>query len=146
MHLALSRNLFEEQINLWPPDLAESRGWVIHAVSYPTVDISFTAIDRTTLRLSCDFSDWDELPPSIDLLNAEGVLLAKLPQKLPGVFNGGAHPRTGRPFVCMAGSREFHTHPSHRNETWDQCRDQPGFEDIGAILTKLWHAWQKGTG
>ncbi|MES2304296.1 MAG: putative metal-binding protein [Gemmatimonadota bacterium] len=62
-----------------------------------------------------------------------------------GVFNGGAHPATGRPFVCMRGSREYHAHPSHIAELWEGIRRSSAY-DLGGILTQLWHAWQKGSG
>lgn len=145
MHAAVSRALFEEQIGRWPFDLAHARGWVLHQVSYPLLDCAFTAPDRTTLRLRCNFSDWDELPPSIELLNSEGASLTSLPANPTGVFNGTLHPTVGRPFICTAGVREFHTHSSHTNEPWEQFRGKSGF-DLGDILTKLWHAWRKGSG
>lgn len=144
MHAAVSRGLFEEQVGRWPPDLARARGWVLPEVKYPILDLAFTAPNRTTLRLRCDYTDWDELPPSIELLDVDGTALTILPPNPTGVFNAGPHPITGRPFICMAGAREFHTHSSHLNERWEQFRGKPGFEDVGAILTKLWHAWQKG--
>lgn len=144
MHVAVSRALFEKQVGRWPPDLAPARGWILHQVCYPVLDCAFTAPGRTTLRLRCNFTDWDELPPSIELLNANGVAIATLPPNPTGVFNGGPHQSTGRPFICTAGAREFHTHSSHTNEPWEQFRGKPGF-DLGDILTKLWHAWRKGS-
>ena len=146
MHPAVSRRLFEEQVGRWPPDLAHERGWVIHAVEYPILDCTFTATNRTALRLCFDFSDWDDSPPAIELLDMAGTLLNNLLPNPTNVFNSSLHPTKHRPFICMAGAREFHTHPSHLNERWEQFRGKPGFEDVGSILTKLWHAWQKGVG
>lgn len=145
MHIALSRSLFENKVGQWPPDLAKSRGWIIHKIEYPVIDCEFTATERTPLRLYCDFSDWDEQPPSVALQNSAGELLRTLPSNPTGVFNTNSHPTTGRPFICTAGVREFHIHSSHLNEKWEQFRGKPGF-DLGDILTKLWHAWLKGSG
>jgi hypothetical protein len=90
-----------------------------------------------------NFENWDEQPPSISLRNSAGEALTQLPPSLPNVYNGGPHKNTGHPFICMAGSLEFHTHEGHLNEPWEQYRRKPDF-DIGEILEKLWHAWLKG--
>jgi hypothetical protein len=145
MHEAASRALFDEEIGRWPPDLASSRGWLVHDLKYPIIDCAFTAPNRTPLRLRCDFSNWNEQPPSVVLLNADGSKLTSLPQNPTGVFNPGPHPTEGRPFICTQGVREFHTHSSHKNEPWEQFRGKPNF-GVGDILTKLWHAWRKGSG
>jgi hypothetical protein len=145
MHVALSRSLFDDRVGRWPPDLAQARGWILHRVSYPVIDCEFTSVGRTPLRLYCDFADWDEQPPSVVLQSSSGALLQTLPPNPTGVFNGGAHPTTGRPFICTPGVKEFHVHSSHVNERWDQFRGKPGF-DLGDIITKLWHAWLKGSG
>jgi hypothetical protein len=137
--------LFDEEIGRWPPDLAQSRGWTLHELVFPVIDCEFSFSGRTPLRLYWDLTDWDDEPPSISLRSSSGELLTQLPQNLPGVFNNSAHPIKGSPFICMAGSREFHTHHSHLNEPWEQYRRKPGF-GIGDILTKLWHAWLKGSG
>jgi len=146
MHRAVSRRLFEKQVERWPFDLAQKRGWVLHQIEYPILECTFTAPNRTALRLRFDFSDWNELPPSIELLDESGEPLKSLWPDPTGVFNSSLHPVTKRPFVCTAGSREFHTHEGHLSEHWEQFRGKPGFEDVGSIVTKLWHAWQKGTG
>lgn len=145
MHPAASRALFDEKVGRFPADLATARGWILHPIQYPIIDCQFTRGGRTPMRLRLDFTDWDDTPPSIQLLSADGAALQSVLQNPTGVYNGSPHPSTGRPFICMAGSREFHIHPSHLNEPWDQFRGKPGF-DIGDILDKLWHAWLKGAG
>lgn len=145
MHAAVSKQLFDEELASWPPDLPEARGWIIHRASYPILDCAFTAPNRTPLRLRLDFTDWDDRAPSITLHDADGQLLKNLPPNPTGVFNGGPHPITGHPFVCMAGSHEFHTHSSHLNQPWDQFRSKPSYT-AGNILGQLWQAWLKGSG
>ncbi len=144
MHIAVSRSLFEERVGRFPPDLAAVCGWILHTVAYPVIDCEFTRAGRTPLRLQLDFTDWDEQAPSGSLRNSAGEVLLSLPPNPTGVFNPGPHPVTGRPFLCTAGIKEYHIHPSHLNEPWDQFRGKPGF-DIGEILTKIWRAWLKGT-
>lgn len=144
MHIALSRSLFEENIAHWPYELAEGCGWILHQVSFPVIDCEFTRSDRTPIRVILNFIDWDEQPPSVSLNNSTGELLANLLPNPTGVFNPSAHPIINRPFICMAGTKEYHTHPSHLNDHWEQYRGKPGFA-IGDILMKIWHAWLKGS-
>ena len=145
MHIAVSRSLFDEALRTWPPELAESRAWIVHQAAFPVIDCEFTRTGRTPLRLVCDFTDWDDQPPSISIRNSSGEVLSTLLPNTTAVFNGSPHPITGRPFVCMAGTKEFHSHSSHLNESWEQYRGKPGF-GLGDILTKLWNAWLKGSG
>jgi hypothetical protein len=145
MHPDASKVIFEEEVGRWPPDLAVTRAWILHQVAYPVMDCEFTHTGRTPLRMKLSFDGWNDQPPSIALLSSAGAQLTSLPPNPTGIFNPSAHQNTGRPFVCMAGSREFHSHSSHLNEPWSQFRDKPGF-GVGDILTKLWHGWLKGTG
>ena len=143
MHPAVSRELFESAVGRLPPDLALKRQWTIHQLSYPIIDCQFGKAGRTPMRLRMEYTDWDDLPPSITILAPDGTLLVNLAANPTGVFNGSCHPVVSRPFVCMAGSLEYHTHPSHLTERWEQYRGKPGF-DVLDILHKLWHAWLKG--
>lgn len=143
MHPAGAKALFEESVGRWPPDLAEQYGWILHKVAYPIVDCEFRRANRTPLRVLMDCAQWDEQAPSISLLSSNGTPLMTLPPNPSGIFNSSAHRNTGRPFICMAGSHEYHTHESHQDQPWEQFRGKPGF-DIGEILFKLWNGWMKG--
>lgn len=144
MHELASRALFESETEKFSPRLAESRGWIFHKTEYPIIDVSFTAKNRSGIRLRMNCSDWNEKPPSIELLALDGSILMKLPPNPTGVFNPGMHAQTGRPFICMRGSREYHTHESHLNDLWDSHRNSPD-NNLGGLLTQLWHAWLKGS-
>jgi hypothetical protein len=143
MHPAAAKALFDEEVANFTAALAARRGWVLHALDFPLIDCSFTAGGRTTLRLRLQCDDWDDLPPAISLHNADGIFLTTVP-KSP-VFNIGPHPLTGRPFICMRGAREYHTHPSHVSDPWVNLRGHDSYK-LGGILTQLWNAWQKGSG
>lgn len=145
MHPAAAKALFEEDARHLSYALAARRGWTLHAVAYPLIDCSFSAAGRTTLRLKLACDDWNDLPPSITLHAADGSLLTALPNNPTGVFNGGPHPAVNRPFVCMRGAREYHTHPSHVADPWESLKNLTNYS-LGGILTQLWHAWQKGSG
>lgn len=145
MHPAAAKALFDEEVAKFTPALAARRGWVFHSLEFPLIDCSFTAPGRTTLRLRFKCAEWDDLPPAIGLHQADGSYLTAMPNNPSGVFNMGPHPTTGRPFVCMRGAFEYHTHPSHVNESWEQLKGNSSYR-LGGILTQLWNAWQKGTG
>jgi hypothetical protein len=145
MHPAAAKALFEEQTKHLSPALCERRGWVIHQLAYPVINVSYMASGRTTLRLAYSCDDWNDRPPSIRLESSNGTPLTQLLPNPTGVFNAGTHPLTHLPFVCMRGAREYHTHPSHVADSWEAIRDG-GAYDLGGIMTQLWHAWQKGSG
>lgn len=143
MHELASKALFEQQTQGLIPRLFNSRGWNLYKIEYPIIDIGFTAEGRTGLRLKFECSNWNELPPSITLMTLDGTILATLAPNPTNVFNTGHHQLTGRPFICMRGSREYHTHPGHINDLWENYRNQPG-NDLGGLISQLWNAWLKG--
>jgi hypothetical protein len=152
MHELVSRSLFEEQVKGLNGRLAASRSWVLHQIEYPLIDLTFTASEtnRVPLRLQVRCQNWNEIPPSVTLLDgAAGFLPSANPPRqeiLPnpsGIFHPGPHPNTGRPFVCMAGTLEYHTHPSHVTDYWEGYRTKAAF-DLGGLLTQIWNGWLRG--
>ena len=94
------------------------------------------------IRLRCD--DWNDLPPSIEVCDPQGACVTSLPHNLSGILNMSAHPVTGKPFICMRGSREYHTHSSHSSDAWATIKHLDAFT-LGGILTQIWRAWQKAS-
>ena len=144
MHPAAAKALFAEHTYTLSTALARRRGWVIHSLEFPTVDCTFTAPERTALRLRLLCNDWNDLPPAISLHDANGTPLVTLPPNPTGVFNPGLHPATQRPFICMRGALEYHTHPSHISDPWESLKNNSNYT-LGGILTQMWNAWQKGS-
>jgi len=145
MHPAASQAFFEEEAKHFSPALCARRGWTMHTLQYPIINISFTAPCRTPLRLTFRCDNWNDLPPSIRLENLDGTPLQNLKPNPTGVFHAGPHNLTNLPFVCMRGSREYHTHPSHVTDLWEAVRGGSSYT-IGGIMTQVWNAWLKGTG
>lgn len=145
MHQAVAQTLFEREVGKWPPELAANNGWIFHTLKFPVIDCEFTRAGRTPLRLRFDCAQWDTEPPSVQLQDSAGTPLKALPGQPDSVFNPGPHPTNGKPFLCIAGVKEFHIHSSHLNETWAQFRNKPGFS-LGDMLMKIWHAWLRGRG
>jgi hypothetical protein len=142
---ALSRAAFDRDVRRIDARSTRMYDWTIVEASYPIFDIVFNHTRATPLRLRLTCTDWDELPPSIELLDEQGKHLGTAPPNVGSVFNGSAHPITGRPFVCMRGAREYHTHFSHTSDLWDNYRGQSGM-DLAGIALQLWRAWKRSVG
>jgi hypothetical protein len=144
MHEAASRALFVASLRTVTPELCALRGWTLHAVEFPLVDVAFTAPGRKTLRLRVMCDDWGSTPASFVLCAEDGSFLVTPPSAPAGQFNAGPHPATGRPFICMRGVREYHTHGSHVGDPWSNYRDLPEFT-LSSVITQVWNAWLKAT-
>lgn len=145
MHPIAAKALFDTEVATLSTELAKRRGWIFHAIEFPMIDCSFAGSDRTSLRLRLQCDEWNDLPPAISLHASDGTFLTTLLPNPTGVFNQGPHPVTGRPFICMRGAREYHTHPSHVGDPWETLKSKSSYS-LGGILTQLWNAWQKGKG
>lgn len=142
MHEAASKAIFDSQVEKLSERLFKLRGWILHSNTYPVLDVSFQSDSRIPLRVRLVCDNWNEWPPSIQLLSIEGNTLSTIKRDPAGIFHKGPHPITRRPFICTPGSREYHTHTSHVGDLWDNYKNQSGF-DLGGILTKIWRAWKK---
>jgi hypothetical protein len=139
---ALSRAAFERDVGRLDRRMAEKFRWEVVTARFPVLDVIFRHPTATPLRLRLTCTDWDELPPSIELLAADGTYLTTPPPHVGSVFHPGPHRNTGRPFVCMRGALEYHTHESHLNDYWSNYRGKPGIDLLG-ILSQLWRAWKR---
>lgn len=70
-------------------------------------------------RLRCD--RFDMAPPSLSMLDVESLEELPLERWTTGVPHS-LHPVTQLPFVCLQGLAEYHTHPSHLDDSWDRYR------------------------
>jgi hypothetical protein len=106
--------------------------------------MSFRGSGHQELRLRLHCRDWNDTPPSVELLDAAGSVLVTVPglRQSSSYFNGGPHPTTGRPFVCTAGVLEYHQHSGHVGDSWSNYRGTDSYS-LGGILTNLWRAWEK---
>jgi len=139
-----AKALFDLSVGGLDDRLLTARGWILHSRAFPSLDISFRSTERLELRLRLRCDDWNDTPPSVDLLAPDGGLLTAIPTQRSGstIFNAGAHARTGRPFVCMAGVREYHEHSSHVGDLWSKYKALDSYS-LGGILIQLWRGWQR---
>lgn len=139
MHILVSKALFSAQTSGINDQLNRIRRWQSYKIEHPILDIGFTASTKEGQRIRMLCENWDDEPPSIQILSLNGDLLQAIKTDPAGVFNNSRHPSTGLPFICMRGSREYHTHPSHINDPWSNYRGKSGY-DLGGILTQIWRA------
>lgn len=143
MNQTLSKAIFEKETKELNGRVAQVRGWKVHELNYPIVDITFIRAGRKSFRVRMKCQDYDEQPPSIEFLTDDGNHLMAIPTGT-NVINPGLHETTKRPFVCSPGSLEYHTHSGHISDKWDNYRGTANY-DLGGILTQIYHAWFKTT-
>ena len=145
MNEALAREWFNADVSKISDAILALRGWKLYAREFPVLDIGFQTAGRRELRIRFLAPNWNETPPSVQLLNADGQFAAgaDLPKGAGSLFNPNNHTATSRPFVCMAGSLEYHTWHSHVADVWENYKHKPAYT-LGGIMTQLWDAWLKG--
>lgn len=149
---ALSRGAFEREVARLDKRFVEHRNWTVIAAQYPVLDVVFGHPVRAPLRLRFTCDGWDDQPPSIEILTADGQHIPshRGPGHLheyvftggQGIYNSGPGEQAPRPFICMRGSREFHLHSGHRAEHWDNYRGQSG-NDLLGLMEQLWRVWKR---
>ena len=139
---ALSRAIFERDVGRLDARTAGKFGWKVVTAEYPILDVIFEHETAAPLRVRLTCDDWNDVPPSVELLDASGVHLSTPPPNVGGIFHPGPHAQTGRPFVCMRGIREYHTHESHISDAWANYQRQPG-NDLLGLVNQLWRGWKR---
>ena len=70
-------------------------------------------------RLGC--STFDAEAPSVAMVDVTTLEMLAMERWTTGVPHS-VHPSTGQPFVCLQGVAEYHSHPSHLDDSWDRYR------------------------
>jgi hypothetical protein len=144
MNEAAARALFERDVAGLSQRLLTSRNWKLYSKEFPVLDVGFRAENRAEFRLRLVARDWNDRPPSAELLNQDGEFLKQLPQYPSGIFHNANHPLVGRPFICMAGTLEYHTHSSHLGDSWENYKKRDAYT-LGGIATQIWKGWQRAS-
>lgn len=142
MHPDLAKVRFAQDLAGVGEDLCTMRSWTVFEKVYPVFDVGFTSPQGNQLRLRLNCDNWNEVPPAVELQAWDGIPLTKVPPSSTNIFNESSHPITGKPFICMRGTREYHTHESHLNDLWDSLRSLAEYR-LGEIVTQIWNGWIK---
>ena len=144
-------------------DTYRKRGWFLLKARFPDVLVVLTAPQVTppavVTGVTLDYTNYDAAPPSVRLVDPftltpyrwrdlplERQLLRAVgngPQAVPGLPPGVvlqqrqpllvAHGPDDIPFLCVAGTREYHQHPAHSGDAWELHR-QAGAGRLVRIL------------
>lgn len=135
MRTNLLHRMLDEEIDLCRSTSAVSRPGVEIWRDGESVLVAFAVRERRW-QFALDCADFDAEPPSVDMVDLETHERLPIEQWLPGVPHS-LHPVTGRPFVCIQGTAEYHSHPSHTNDPWDRYRSIYRLpQTIGRLLDK----------
>jgi hypothetical protein len=97
---------------------------------------------RLVLAVGCE--NWDGTPPTAELWLPDGSPLpdGEWPQDYVNRGIAIGHPDYDRKFFCRPGFREYHTHPVHKDDPWDEHREGFSLSQLllGLVtdLTKRW--------
>lgn len=145
---------FARELEHWDAnaDTYRRRGWLMVARAETSVDVAFTAkvalpgqvIDVVAATVRFDFCNYDLWPPSVAFIDlAEGSpwmppmrAIADTPDGPRDLLVNG-HPNTGQPFLCVPGTREYHSHPQHSGDDWLLHRGT-GAGRLASLCDLLW--------
>ena len=152
----ISRGKFLRELELWRANNAQERGCILlrHDDDALLVEIGFLARVSTSVgsgplpALVCairlTYENYDLWPPSLTFIDAftrqpaRAHVRAFMPtEDGPRDVLIDAHPETGLPFFCVAGIREYHTHPQHTGDSWLLHRPL-GEGSVFTICDRVW--------
>jgi hypothetical protein len=132
-------------------DEYRGRGWFLLEAEFPRVVVLLASPRLSPPAVVCavafDYTNYDAIAPSVTFVNPfsmEPYLASELPTALnkampaqslalPGGQAGNlqvmsaqplmqSHSPEDVPFLCVAGVREYHDHPGHSGDAWEQHR------------------------
>jgi hypothetical protein len=138
---AVSARKLARELELWDEnaELYRNRGWLMLARKEQSVEVGFVgrvslgprSIPIIAACVRFDFENYDLWPPSVEFIDPATGEFAPPPVAAVAVTDEGArnilvegHPTTRRPFFCIRGTREYHTHPQHTGDDWLLSRAQ----------------------
>jgi Predicted metal binding domain len=151
----VTRVKFARQLAQWEAnrEYYARRGWILLGHGDLWVDIAMVAdvplgvhrvgVISVAFRLS--YENFDMWPPSLTFIHPLTREPALPPVQALAQLESGevrnalieAHPETGRPFLCLPGVREYHSHPQHRGDSWLLHRaSHEG--DLAVICDRVW--------
>lgn len=151
----ISRRKLHREIETWREYEAvyRGRGIILLGVQDLWVELLIMRLmvnSRVSVASVCvglDYTNYDLEPPSLTFLNPVTRLPDDPPfpplQEVAGQGRNlapGKHPETGRPFLCLPGVLEYHTHPEHNDGSWLSQYRQEGAGRLATIADFLWRS------
>jgi hypothetical protein len=149
----ISAELFEEGVARLTgnPELLVDRGWLILESKHPR--LTLTIHHRATGKLRTflfEFDNWNDQPPALSIVDPDTrqpVTGTLWPQQYQSYWHQSGWSNTPlittpKPFMCMPGILEYHTHYSHVGDKWDNYKASPDYSIFG-IVSQVAQVFQK---
>ncbi len=150
----VTRRKVEHELDLWEAnkEIYQRRGWILLADRDLKLDIGFLArlpigshqVPALAACIRLDFTNFDLWPPSLEFINPfSGAFMPPPVQALVDSEEGPrdllvqSHPDTNRPFFCVPGIRQYHSHPQHSGDPWALHR-KTGEGTLATICERVW--------
>jgi Predicted metal binding domain len=143
------------------PDIYRERGWIVLRRAELELDIAFAArvqdnssaapLPVMTACVRFDYSNYDLMPPSVrfvDFFTGAPItphvraLVISSDREPPNDLLVNGHPATNEPFLCVPGTREYHTHPQHTGDSWLLHRGR-GAGTLVALCDVIWRSMSR---
>lgn len=153
----ISRQKFRRELELWrTSEVPRERGCILLRSDEDALllEIAFLAKVSTSagsgplpvivsaIRLT--YENYDLWAPSLTFIDAFTRQPAMPPVRAFMSMNDGprdvlidGHPETGLPFFCVAGIREYHSHPQHTGDSWLLHRPL-GEGSVFTVCDRVW--------
>ncbi|RJP18310.1 MAG: hypothetical protein C4529_12825 [Deltaproteobacteria bacterium] len=158
----VTRRKVQRELELWKTNSRhQERGWLLLTYDdvIPSVEVAFLAKITTStgsgplpvvvcaIRLT--YENYDLWPPSltfIDMFSRQATVphvraFLSTHEGPRNVLVDG-HPTTSRPFLCLPGIREYHSHPQHTGDDWLLHRSAHE-GSISTICERIWRLMAK---
>ena len=146
-----------EQLCMNRPALRRDRGLIIEEVRFPSLfvifGLPFKHLMVATFGVELNFTDYNLYPPSARFFEPLSRRSLKYEEMLPALQKVknqvqnvliDSHPGTKLPFMCLRGFREYHEHPQHTNDPWEQYRHDTMIGTAHYCLEQIWLRCLKG--
>lgn len=155
VHPGVSAHKVERELALWDAN-AEAysrRGWIMLRREPPLLDIAFLAplpiagniVPAVAACVQIDFTNFDLWAPSVEFIDPISREFATPVVQAIVEAEGGAQnlivggrPDTGRPFLCIPGVRQYHSHPQHTGDPWLLLHRPPRGGTLSLICERIW--------
>lgn len=149
----VSQAKLDEELTQWHANSAvyRRRGWLLLSARDLEVEIAFVGtvslgeqqLPAITAAIRLSYDNYDLWPPSLTFIDVHtGAPAYPIVRALDRVDGGDVrnvlldHPN-GRPFLCLPGLREYHSHPQHSGDDWLLHRSS-GAGRLAVVCDRVW--------
>lgn len=152
----ISRAKLAAELENWAANdqVYRRRGWILldSNVDELRVDVGFISLAAVgdqqvplfSAAVRLTYENYDLWPPSLTFIEPRSGNPAPPAVQAIERVDGGEprnalllHPGSGRPFLCLPGLREYHSHPQHSGDDWLLHRAE-GAGRLAVICDRIW--------